>query len=101
MDASTEKWLSEQPYVISFQKTKPSRRAVITKYSKELSWLFYQLKDLFSGKIDYISKYDFYGSLAQSAIDYLSTNEDPQDAKGLLIEVLNTAKGYCNDEPSE
>ncbi len=64
------------------------------KWSKELSWLFYQLKNLFSEKIDYVSKYDFYGLLGQSAIDYLTNNEELQDAKGLLLTVLNTAKGF-------
>lgn len=100
LDVDTEKWLGDQPYVISFQKTEPRRRAVITEYSKELSWLFYQLRDLFSGKIDYISKYDFYGLLAQSAIDYLANNEGLKEAKGLLLKVLNTAKGFCDDESS-
>lgn len=99
-DADTEKWLGDQPLVISFQSTEPRRRAVITKYSKELSWLFYQLKTIFSEKIDYVSKYDFYGLLAQSAINYLTNNEETQDAKGLLLTVLNTAKGFCEDESS-
>jgi len=100
LDTDTEKWLGDQPLVISFQSIEPRRKAVITKYSNELSWLFNQLKNLFSEKIDYISKYDFYGLLAQSAIDYLTKNEEVQDAKGLLLAVLNTAKGFCNDEPS-
>lgn len=98
LDKDTEKWLEDQPLVISFQSTEPRRRAVITKYSKELSWLFYQLKDFFSEKIDCISKYDFYGLLAQSAIDYLVNNEETRDAKGLLLTVLNTSKGFCTDE---
>ena len=101
LDANTEKWLGEQPSVVSFQKTEPRRRAVITGYSKELSWLFYQLRDLFSGKIDYISKYDFYGLLAQSAIDYLAENDGSENAKDLLLQVLNAAKGFCDVEPSQ
>ena len=100
LDENSKKWLGDKRYVISLQNTEPRRRAVVTEYSKELSWLFYQLRDLFSGKIDYISKYDFYGLLAQSAIDYLANNGDQQDAKGLLIEVLNTAKGFCENESS-
>ncbi|MDY6839422.1 MAG: hypothetical protein SWH78_15765 [Thermodesulfobacteriota bacterium] len=98
MDTDTKKWLGGQPLVASFQNTKATRRAVITEHSKELSWLFHQLKDLFSDQIDYVSKYDFYGLLAQSAIDSLANNEGPQDPKGLLLEVLNAAKGFCDDE---
>lgn len=100
LDVSTEKWLGDEPLVVSFQSTEPRRRAVITKHSKELSWLFYQLKDIFSEKIDYASKYDFYGLLAQSAIDYLMNNEETRDPKGLLLTVLNTSKGFCENESS-
>ena len=98
LDEGIKKWLGGQPIVISFQSTEPRRRAVITKYSKELSWLFYKLKNLFSDQIDYISKYDFYGLLAQTAISYLEDSKEPQDPKDLLLEVLIAAKGFCNDE---
>ncbi len=101
LDSNTERWLIDHPEVISFQKTDPRRRAVITENYKELSWLFYQLRDLCPEKIDYVSKYDFYGLLAQSAIDYLSNNEREQNSKELLLNVLNAAKGFCDDEPSK
>ena len=100
LDADIEEWLGAQPLVIGFQSTEPERRAVITKYSKELSWLFYELRNIFSEKLDYVTKYDFYSLLAQSAIDYLAKHEETQDAKGLLLTVLNTSKGFCKDEPS-
>ena len=101
LDESIKEWLGDQPSVISLQSTNPRRRAVITEYSKELSWLFYQLRDLFSEKIDYVSKYDFYGLLAQTAIDYLGNSEEPPDVRGLLLEVLNAAKGSYNSESSK
>jgi len=100
LDADTEKWLGEEPFVIGFQSTQPRRRAVITKHSKELSWLFLQLRDIFSERIDYITKYDFFGLLAQSAIDYLAVDEESQNASGLLLAVLDTAKGFSDDEAS-
>ena len=99
LDEDTQNWLGNQPLVISLQSTEPRRRAVITNYAKELSWLFYQLGGIFSERIDYVSKYDFYGLLAQSAIDHVATNKESQDAKHLLLSVLNTAKGFCEDEP--
>ena len=99
LDEDTQNWLGNQPFVISLQSTEPRRRAVITNYAKELSWLFYQLGGIFSERIDYVSKYDFYGLLAQSAIDHVATNKESQDAKHLLLSVLNTAKGFCEDEP--
>lgn len=94
MTEEIRQWVNDQPLVISQQKTASRRRAVVTQYSKELSWLFEQLKQIFSEKIDYVSKYDFYGLLAQSAIDYMENNEDNQNVKGLLLHVLNTAKGW-------
>lgn len=94
LDKNAKKWIEGQPHVISFQDTEPRRRAVITEYSKELTWLFCQLKQIFSGRIDYVSKYDFYGSLAQSAIDYLENNKQSKDMKTLLLTVLNKAKGF-------
>lgn len=95
VNTGIQKWLDAQPTVISFQNTTPRRRAVITNYSKELSWLFNKLKVIFSDKIDYVSKYDFYGMLAQSAIDYVIDNKDSKSVNDLLIAVLNKAKGFC------
>ena len=99
LDADTEKWLGDRPTVLSLQSTEQRRRAVITKYSRELSWLFCELRDVFSEEIDYASKYDFYGLLAQSAIDYLANIEDAQDPRGLLLAVLNASKDFGEDSP--
>jgi len=65
LENNFEKWLEDQPLVISSQNTEPRRRAVITEYSKELSWLFYQLKHIFSDRIDYISKYGYSDNRGQ------------------------------------
>jgi len=94
LDNNFRKWLQDLPLVLSSQDTEPRRRAVITEYSKELSWLFYKLRDIFSDRIDYVSKYDFYGSLAQSAIDYLGKNKESRDVKVLLLTVLSTSKRF-------
>ena len=94
LENNFKKWLEDQPFVISSQNTESRRRAVITEYSKELSWLFYQLKYIFSDRIDDTSKYDFYGSLAQSAIDYLEKNKESKDVRTLLLTVLSTSKRF-------
>ena len=95
-DSNIDRWLEDQPLSIGLQGNAPRRRAVITQHSKELSWLFYQLRDLYSEKIDYVSKYDFYGLLAQSANDYLANiDKNEQDAEGLLIAVLTASEGFC------
>jgi len=96
LSEDVKKWLGDQSVVISFQESEPRRRAVITEFSKELSWLFDQLKNIFADRIDYTSKYDFYGLLAQSAIDYLKKNEENKDVKLLLLAVLNTSKRFLD-----
>lgn len=86
-------WLGKQNLVITSQETTPRRRAVITKYAQELSWLFNELKRIFQDRIDYISKYDFYGSLAQAALDYLNSNKEI-NREELLLTVLNRARKF-------
>ena len=91
-------WSKNQPIVISPQETDPMRRVVVTEYALELSWLFVELGKVFSEQIDYVSKYDFYGSLAQAAIDHISRPEGNTDAKELLNAVLGLAEKFCVDD---
>ncbi|MCZ3367269.1 hypothetical protein [Methanobacterium veterum] len=91
MTPQTKKWLDNQNTVISSQNTDPMKRAVITPYFHELSWLFMQLMDIYSGHYDYISKYDLFGGLAQTAIDAI--NENPGiSCEELLMTVFNKSK---------
>jgi len=84
-----KKWLADQPVVISGQKTAPRRRLVVTKYHGELSWVFNQLRDLFGAHIDYITKYDFYGTLADKALSVPNP-----DGKEILIAVVDAVSGF-------
>ena len=45
----------------------PAPRFVVTPHVAELSWLFESLRDAFTSVIDYQSKYEFYGRLADAA----------------------------------
>ena len=89
-----KEWLGNQPIVFSLQMTEPRRRVVITKFAAELSWLFIQLRGLYRGRIDYISKYDFYGELAQKAIDTINFTNDELSYEELLLAVLRQSKVY-------
>lgn len=63
-DVMTEElraWLGDQPLVISFQTLPAMRRVVITRYARELSWLFHELGKLMTDQLDFVSKYDFFG----------------------------------------
>ena len=87
-------WLGDQPLVLSFQTTLPMRRVVTTKYAVELTWLFIQLRKLYYERIDSVSKYDFYGELAQKAIDVVNETDNKCSVEELLFEVLRTSKIY-------
>lgn len=89
-----ESWRGDQNIVISFQNIEPRRRLVITNHSKELSWLFNQLQDIFRDRIDDSSKYDFFGSLAQTAINCIEENKGDVECKILLTKVIDAAKKY-------
>jgi len=62
---------------------------VVTPYAKELSWLIFQLKDIFADELDYQNKYWFYGTLAETANSYLESGKD--DMGGLLLSVIDKA----------
>lgn len=64
-------------------------RCVVTPNAKQLSWLFYQLRDIFSGLYDSASKGEFFGRLANAALRYQSKNKDSENQRDLLLAVLH------------
>jgi len=79
-----KKWLGFQPSDIHNTYSEPGKRLIVTKYHQQLSWLFYQLRNMFSGYLDYMTKYDFYGILAKGAL----VAKNP-DSKEILITVVD------------
>ena len=87
-------WIARQPekiYNLDFEApdfVEDKRRLIITPHVKELSWLFCELRDAFGDYIDFRTKFQFYGLLAQSANNKLK--ESPNcSCKELLNYVLN------------
>ena len=91
-----KEWLGDQPVVISEQKTMPKRQVVITDYWKELSWLFDQVKVILADHIGYITKYDFYGRMADAANRFIENHEE-YEAEDLLLAALWEVKRYYHD----
>ena len=56
----------------------PQDDYVVTPYCKELSWLFMQLRDIFyeCQLVDGGNKEEFFGCLADAAIEYMKTTDD-------------------------
>jgi hypothetical protein len=84
------KWGGADTGITDKEIPNTSKTVVVTDHYKELSWLFYKLRDAFTGLIDYIDKYVFYERLAKRAQSYLDSNPDC-DPKDLLYDVLDEA----------
>ena len=67
---------------------KEEKRAVVTKHSMELSWLFYKLRDSFKNYIDFSTKFQFYGMLAIAAQELLDRTPDCS-VDELLLHVID------------
>ncbi len=66
-------------------------RQVVTADAQELSWLFYQLQDIFVDLYDNTSKLEFFGRLANAAWRYQSISKDDENQRDLLFAVLHEA----------
>jgi hypothetical protein len=69
----------------------PEPRTVVTQFSREVSWLFEQLRDVFAPLLDGDSKIEFYGRLAYAARSYQRHVNGGEDAKDILRAVLYEA----------
>ncbi len=63
---------------------------VVTKFSKELSWLIFQLKEIFTDELDYLNKYPFYGRLAEKANESIKLKGD--NLNTIMTDVLEEAE---------
>ena len=66
-------------------------RHVVTADAMELSWLFYQLQDIFAQLYDSASKLEFFGRLANTALRYQRMSKDDENQRDLLFAVLHEA----------
>lgn len=83
---------SNQPYYINGVNYYSGRQVVITKDAKELSWLFKQIRDIIHSRIDYVSRYEFFGILAQTSNEFIRKFDDTQTSEQLLLHVLEVPK---------
>ena len=49
---------------------------VVTQYANEISWLIYQLKEIFSDEIDYGNKYTFYPYVGEIILKEISKDNN-------------------------
>ena len=63
---------------------------VITPFCKEVSWLIFQLKEIFLEELDYINKYPFYGALAEAA--NAAVKENSNNLNAVLVAMIDRAE---------
>jgi hypothetical protein len=101
--SSTQEWgganvvITSQPPQKQVEGFYPEPRYVVTHSAKELSWLFVQLRDVFSNLYDGASKVEFFGRLANAALRYQSRYKGNEKQYDLLIAVLNEAYSILDD----
>lgn len=66
-------------------------RIIVTADAQELSWLFYQLQDIFAELYNSRSKLELFGRLANAALRYQSLAKDDENQQDLLFAVLHEA----------
>ena len=75
----------------------PAPRYVVTRSAEQLSWLFVQLRDIFSDLYDSASKIEFFGRLANAALRYQNRCRGNEEQYELLAAVLNEAYSILDD----
>lgn len=75
-------------------------RHVVTADAMELSWLFYQLQDIFAQLYDSASKLEFFGRLANTALRYQRMSMDDENQRDLLFAVLHEAFAILDEMES-
>jgi hypothetical protein len=88
---------TNQPHYINGINYGSARQVVITKDARELSWLFEKMRDVFRSRIDYLSKYEFFGALAETSNEFIKKYDDTQTTEQLLLHVLETPKKWLNN----
>ena len=69
----------------------PGQRYVVTPNAPQLSWLFYQLRDVFSDLYDGTTKIEFWGRLANASLRYQNKCGGNENQRDLLFAVLHEA----------
>lgn len=81
---------TETDEIRNWKNSSSAHIAVITQSAKALIWLVEELKP--QVKIDYMSKYDYYATIAHAANKFVAKNDD--DTKALLLSVLDSVKDF-------
>lgn len=99
MTGEIREWLGDQIEMVNFQELPAMRRAVITPHARELSWLFQKLGDIFIDELDHVTRYDFFGGMAQKAINLKAGSDNEPCCEALFEVALEWARAFHNGQP--
>jgi hypothetical protein len=74
----------------------PEPRTVVTPHAGQLSWLFYQLRDIFFDLYDGNSKIEMFGRLANAAVAYQDETGGQDKERDLLLVTLRESEFTMN-----
>ncbi len=66
---------------------------VITEHAAAMSWLVYQLKDIYDNDLDWRNKYDFYPFIGELVNESLTSQEKLFDSMLYVIDVIEETWG--------
>ena len=90
IDHEPEEWRGADVIITSDFSGEISTKYIVvrTVNAKQVTWLMIQLRKLCSDYIDYLNKYEFYGTIAENAIAYIEKHGDKVTDKKMLIQNL-------------
>jgi hypothetical protein len=97
MQTDMPEWVGADVRVTSDPHDKPTDwldndAVVMTRHAKPLTWLFFELRDIFAPWVNAGNKHGFFGALGQAARGYLAKNQpEGTDHRPLLAAVLDAA----------
>jgi hypothetical protein len=66
---------------------------ILTEHASELSWLVFELKEIFENKIDSMNKYNFYPSIGIAINEALDQKKELIETMIYVIDILNKEWG--------
>lgn len=78
--------LTNSPYELAHSKKYPQDLIIRTEYHKEYSWLIFELKSIFSTRVDSLNKYEFYSDIGNLIIDSTKIDKNIIDKLIFVVE---------------
>jgi hypothetical protein len=92
IDNEMKEWRGADVIITSNYSEEISSKYIVvrTVNAKQVTWLMIQLRELCTNYINYLNKYEFYGTIAENAIAFIEKHGDKDsNSKVMIIHLLN------------